>query len=169
MPLVSSPLRTRPGELGSGGPSLTETHQTARPTLFQRWFGQAASGPEPPTSFELTNASWTDAETPDEPPAPATQPQTATHLESLLGIAERLASTHNRTELLRVIVEETKVALRADYVTIRILDGDQLPVRAHAGIGAERASVQSICGESLRPATAAIARLLGKRACRRFE
>jgi diguanylate cyclase (GGDEF)-like protein len=89
---------------------------------------------EPPASFELTSASWTDAETPDEPPPPAT------HLESLLGIAERLASTHDRTELLRVIVEETRIALRADYVTIRIIDGDQLPVRAYAGIDPQLAA-----------------------------
>ena len=89
---------------------------------------------EPPASFELTSASWTDAETPDEPPPPST------HLESLLGIAERLASTHDRTELLRVIVEETRIALRADYVTIRIMDGDQLPVRAYAGIDPQLAA-----------------------------
>jgi diguanylate cyclase (GGDEF)-like protein len=142
---VSSP-RTRPGESGSGGPS-PGAHQTGRPTLFQRWFGPGA--PEPdisapferprPSSFEVTSASWTDTETPDEPPAPG-------HLESLLGIAERLASTHDRTELLRVIVEETKAALSADYVTIRILDGDQLPVRAYAGIDSELAARLPVFG-----------------------
>src|SRR5262245_1247043 len=143
MRAVSSPLRTRPGDQGSGGPSPTTVHpmpahSTARPTLFQRWFGQGVPEPtvpsrfEPPSSFKLTSESWTDAEQPDEPPA--------THLESLLGIAERLASTHDRTELLRVIVEETKVALRADYVTIRIIDGDLLPVRAYAGIDPQLAA-----------------------------
>ena len=133
MQSVSSPLRTRPGDMGSGGPSPTSAHPTARPTLFQRWFGQGLPEPVLPASFEVTSASWTDAETPDEAPP-------ATHLESLLGIAERLASTHDRTELLRVIVEETKVALRADYVTIRIIDGEQLPVRAYAGIDPELAA-----------------------------
>jgi diguanylate cyclase (GGDEF)-like protein len=134
MQSVSSPLRTRSGDMGSGGPSPTSAHPTARPTLFQRWFGQGVPEPVLPASFEVTSASWTDAETPDEAPDPAT------HLESLLGIAERLASTHDRTELLRVIVEETKVALRADYVTIRIIDGEQLPIRAYAGIDPELAA-----------------------------
>ena len=137
---VSSPLRTRPGDLGSGGPFLTETHQTARPTLFQRWFGPGAPGPERPSAFQVTSASWTDAETPDGAAVPAT------HLESLLGIAERLASTHDRTELLRVIVEETKIALRADYVTIRLIEGEQLPVRAYAGIDPELAARLPVFG-----------------------
>ena len=140
MQSVSSPLRTGPGDPGSGGPS-PGAHQTGRPTLFQRWFGPGV--PEPdifapferprPSSFAVTSTSWTDAENPDESPA-------TTHLESLLGIAERLASTHDRTELLRVIVEETKIALRADYVTIRLVEGEHLPVRAYAGIDGELAA-----------------------------
>ena len=148
---VSSPLRTRPGDLGSGGPSTTTVHQTARPTLFQRWFGQGAPEPPAPASFAVTSESWTDAETPDEAPQAPNPPETApaqpaTHLESLLGIAERLASTHDRTELLRVIVEETKVALNADIVTIRILDGDLLPVRAYAGMDAGLAERMPVFG-----------------------
>jgi diguanylate cyclase (GGDEF)-like protein len=144
---VSSPHRTRPGDLGSGGPSQTTAHSTARPTLFQRWFGQGtpelgpvpAPAPRQPSSFALNSSSWTDAETPSDPGLQSQPPAEAavelpTHLESLLGIAERLASTHDRAELMHRIVEETKVALRADYVTIRILDGDLLPVTAYAGM-----------------------------------
>ena len=71
---VSSPLRTRYGEQGSGGPSPTTVHpmpahSTARPTLFQRWFGQGTPEPRQPASFEsfeVSSASWTDAETPGE-------------------------------------------------------------------------------------------------------
>ena len=148
MRAVSSPLRTRYGDEGSGGPSPTTVHpmpalSTARPTLFQRWFGQAAPEPRQPASFEsfeVSSASWTDAETPNDPPSETPSAEPTTHVESLLGIAERLASTHDRAALLHMIVEETKVALRADYVTIRILDGNLLPVRAYAGMDAELAA-----------------------------
>jgi diguanylate cyclase (GGDEF)-like protein len=58
----------------------------------------------------------------------------STPLETILDVAERLASTHDRTALLRMVVGETKRALRADYATIRLLDGEQLPVAAFAGL-----------------------------------
>src|SRR6187200_1349584 len=154
MRAVSSPLRTRYGEQGSGGPSPTTVHpmpahSTARPTLFQRWFGQGTPEPRQPASFEsfeVSSASWTDAETPGDPPPETASTGPTTHVESLLGIAERLASTHDRAELLRMIVEETKVALRADYVTIRILDGNLLPVSAYAGMDAELAARLPVFG-----------------------
>ncbi len=40
----------------------------------------------------------------------------AERLDSVLGIAERLAASHDRQELFRTIVDETKRALRVDYV-----------------------------------------------------
>ena len=71
MRLVSSPLRTRLDDVGSGGPSATTAHLTGRPTLFQRWFGQGSPGTRQGSSFELTgpSATWTDAELPSEPGA----------------------------------------------------------------------------------------------------
>ena len=58
----------------------------------------------------------------------------AERLDSVLGIAERLAASHDREDLFRTIVDETKRALRVDYVTIRILRDDQLYVAAWAGL-----------------------------------
>ena len=42
-------------------------------------------------------------------------------------------------------------------------------VRVAQAIGPGRETVQSICQDSFRPAASAIARLVGRRACRRFE
>ncbi len=58
----------------------------------------------------------------------------ADRLDTVLGIAERLASSHDRQELLRMIVDEAKRALRADATTIRVLRDDRLEVAAVAGL-----------------------------------
>ncbi len=63
----------------------------------------------------------------------------AERLDTVLGIAERLASSHDREELFRTIVDETRRALRVDYVTIRILRDDQLVPAAWAGLTDELA------------------------------
>ena len=64
----------------------------------------------------------------------------AERLDSVLGIAERLASSHDRQELFRTIVDETRRALRADCTTIRILHEDRLDVAAWAGLTDEMAA-----------------------------
>jgi diguanylate cyclase (GGDEF)-like protein len=64
----------------------------------------------------------------------------AERLDSVLGIAERLASSHDRQELFRTIVDETRRALRADCTTIRILQEDRLDVAAWAGLTDELAA-----------------------------
>jgi diguanylate cyclase (GGDEF)-like protein len=58
----------------------------------------------------------------------------AERLDTVLNIAERLAASHDRSELFRTIVDETRRALRVDYVTIRILEDDRLVVAAWAGL-----------------------------------
>ena len=58
----------------------------------------------------------------------------AERLDTVLNIAERLAASHDRSELFRTIVDETRRALRVDYVTIRILEDDLLVVAAWAGL-----------------------------------
>jgi diguanylate cyclase (GGDEF)-like protein len=63
----------------------------------------------------------------------------AQRLDAVLGIAERLAASHDREDLFRTIVEETRRALRVDYVTIRILKDEQLVVAAWAGLPGEAA------------------------------
>jgi diguanylate cyclase (GGDEF)-like protein len=58
----------------------------------------------------------------------------AMRLDSVLGIAETLAASHDRSALFRTIVDETKRALRVDYVTIRLLRDEQLHLAAWAGL-----------------------------------
>jgi len=77
---------------------------------------------------------------PTVPTGPNNQPlesELAERLDTVLGIAERLASSHDRQELFRTIVDETRRALRVDFVTIRILKDDQLVPAAWAGISDE--------------------------------
>lgn len=69
----------------------------------------------------------------------AVEAELAQRLDSVLGIAERLAASHDREDLFRTIVEETRRALRVDYVTIRVLKDDQLVVAAWAGLPGQAA------------------------------
>ena len=57
----------------------------------------------------------------------------AARLDAVLGIAERLAASHEREDLFRTIVDETLRALRVDHVTIRLVHEDRLQVVAWAG------------------------------------
>ncbi len=91
----------------------------ARPSLFRRLLPEHGS---------------TDAALVRTAPQSGLESELAERLDSLLGIAERLAATHDRADLFRTIVDETKRALRVDYVTIRILRVDRLHVAASAGL-----------------------------------
>jgi diguanylate cyclase (GGDEF)-like protein len=64
----------------------------------------------------------------------------AERLDTVLGIAGRLAASHDRAELFRMIVDDAKRGLRVDATTIRILRDDRLEVTAWAGIPDEIAS-----------------------------
>ena len=57
----------------------------------------------------------------------------ASRLDAVLGIAERLATSHDREHLFRTIVDETLRALDVDYVVIHTVDGERLHVVAWAG------------------------------------
>ena len=70
----------------------------------------------------------------------------AERLDTVLNIAERLAATHDRRELFRTIVDETRRALRVDYVTIRIVDDERLAVAAWAGLSDEVAHALPVLG-----------------------
>ncbi len=91
----------------------------ARPSLFRRLLSEHG-----PTDDALVRTT----------PQSGLESELAERLDSLLGIAERLAATHDRADLFRTIVDETKRALRVDYVTIRILGDDRLHVAAYAGL-----------------------------------
>ncbi len=71
---------------------------------------------------------------------------TAARLDTVLGIAGRLAASHDREELFRTIVDETNRALRADATTIRILRSDRLEVAAWTGMSDEVARRLPIMG-----------------------
>ncbi len=58
----------------------------------------------------------------------------AEQLASVLGIAGRLAASHDREALLRTIVDEARLGLRSDDVTLRVVDAGRLHVAAWAGI-----------------------------------
>ena len=60
--------------------------------------------------------------------------RTSDPITRVLGIAERLAATHEREIILRTIVDETRRALSVDHVTIRLLRDDQLLVAGWAGL-----------------------------------
>lgn len=67
------------------------------------------------------------------------RPRGATDLHdryhALLDVAEHLTGTFDRTEILRIIVDEAAVVLRADMTTIRIVVGDRLELAAWSGLG----------------------------------
>ena len=130
---MSAPIRIPPGDMADSSP---------RPSLIRRWLGQAV--PERPAAqaIELHAASWTDTDAgvPGTLSSADSVAELSAHLDTVLEIAERLAATHDRAELLRMIVEETQGALHVDYATIRILDGEILPVAAWAGLDAELAA-----------------------------
>jgi len=58
----------------------------------------------------------------------------AESLDTVLGIVGRLAASHDRAELVRMIVDETKRALRVDATTIRLLREEHLELVAWAGL-----------------------------------
>ena len=70
----------------------------------------------------------------------------ATRLDAVLGIAERLAASHDREELFRTIVDETLRALRVDHVTIRLLHDERMVVAAWAGLDDDTAAALPVFG-----------------------
>ena len=94
-----------------------------RPSLYRRLLGGSGA--------------FGDALTADSSDSPETQ--LAERLDTILNIAERLAATHDRTELFRTIVDETLRALQVDHVTIRVVEDGGLVVAAWAGLSDEAA------------------------------
>ena len=123
-----------------------------RPVDPAAWTGPDPSPPRPrPSAFRRLLAGAWDApvssavriaeSTPSQAPVQTSslpsrhlEAQLAERLDAVLGIAERLAGSHDRPELFRTIVDETRRALHVDYVTIRVLKGEELVVAAWAGL-----------------------------------
>ncbi len=93
----------------------------------------------------------------------------ARRLDAVLEIAGRLAASHDREELFRMIVDETRRTLRADATTIRILRGDHLEVTAWAGMSDDvaaspaRLPAATKAGPERSSGPAASSRLVGHR------
>ncbi len=68
---------------------------------------------------------------------PSLEAELAGRLDAVLGITRRLAASHDREELFRMIVDETNRTLRADTTTIRIVSGESLEVTAWTGMSDE--------------------------------
>ncbi|MEO5884140.1 MAG: GAF domain-containing protein [Candidatus Limnocylindrales bacterium] len=99
-----------------------------RPSVFRRLVSDAPAPAEIPAGDDLTQPESTTR---------TLEAELAERLDTVLGIAERLASSHDRQELFRTIVDETRRALRVDCVTIRILQDDHLVLAAWAGLSDE--------------------------------
>jgi diguanylate cyclase (GGDEF)-like protein len=121
----------QPGSSGSS-PAAPTTHGsggTATGSIFRR-----ITGAERSTAV---------ADGPPGPPLrldPDLEAELAERLDTVLGIAGRLAASHDRRELFRMIVDDTKRVLRADATTIRILREDRLEITAWAGLPDEVAT-----------------------------
>ncbi len=106
----------------------------SRPTAPPR------TGPGPSVFRRLLGGQVATAPLPSVAGDRSLEIELAERLDSVLGIAERLAASHDRQELFRTIVDETRRALRADCTTIRILHEDRLDVAAWAGLSDEMAA-----------------------------
>ena len=116
----------------------------------------ALAVPRPPLRAMSPGRSGLVAEAPHGPEkgatdrtAPATDHDVdiAARLDAVLGIAGRLAASHDRQELFRTIVDETNRALHSDATTIRILRNERLEVAAWAGLSDETAARLPAFGE----------------------
>jgi diguanylate cyclase (GGDEF)-like protein len=124
---AGEPPTGQSGSSTSAPPPIGSSTLGARAILRRigdRGRGWPAQAPEPPHPA---------------PADPSMEAELAERLDTVLGIAGRLAASHDRAELFRMIVDETKRALRADATTIRILRDDRLEVAAWAGIPDETA------------------------------
>jgi diguanylate cyclase (GGDEF)-like protein len=96
-------------------PGPTPDPGLTRPSLYRRLLG----GSDAPNGVDAHDTL---------------EAELAERLDTVLNIAERLAATHDRREVFRTIVDETRRALRVDYVTIRLVEEDRLVVAAWAGL-----------------------------------
>jgi diguanylate cyclase (GGDEF)-like protein len=114
------------------GPGADRGSPLPRPSFLRRWLAPRAPADDDASPLDPSSHGL-DAELTDR-------------LRSILGIAERLAASHDREALFRTIVDETRRALRVDYVTIRVLQDGGLVVAAWAGLSDETAEALPTCG-----------------------
>jgi diguanylate cyclase (GGDEF)-like protein len=100
----------------------------------------------PPADVTVTSAAPSGGALETVPSGRALEAELAERLDTVLGIAGRLAASHDRADLFRMVVDEAKRALRADATTIRVLRDDQLQVAAWAGISDDLAGRLPVFG-----------------------
>ena len=128
------PLRVRlpdpPGRHVPARFSSRDRSANVGPSVWKRLIGST----DPATSPSLASAADRPRGAHDPHAGHSLEAELAERLDTVLGIAERLATSHDRQELFRTIVDETKRALRADVTTIRVLQHDRLEIAAWAGL-----------------------------------
>jgi diguanylate cyclase (GGDEF)-like protein len=122
-----------PASVGSssGAPTTHGPGSSATGSIFRRIVGQdrtTAALPETLAAQVPPPARLVD-------PAPALAvAELADRLDTVLGIVGRLAASHDRNEIVLMIVDEALRVLRPDATVIRVLREDRLEVAAWAGI-----------------------------------
>ncbi len=117
-------------------PMTSTTGASGGGSIFRRIVG----GERPPRPDVPTDASVHLPIGPGRVLAQWAEAELAERLDTVLGIAGRLAASHDRDTLIRMIVDETRRGLRADASTIRLLRDDRLEVTAWAGLADELAA-----------------------------
>jgi diguanylate cyclase (GGDEF)-like protein len=122
-----------PAPIGSstGAPTTHGPGSSATGSIFRRIVGQDRTTAALPET--LAAQVPPPARLPDPAPALAAA-ELAERLDTVLGIVGRLAASHDRNEIVLMIVDEALRVLRADATVIRILREDRLEVVAWAGI-----------------------------------
>jgi diguanylate cyclase (GGDEF)-like protein len=134
--LMSARHRPAPTPRVEGRP---EAARDPRPSLFRRLLVTSAAEA---TSADAASAAMVGGIAhamaaeglPPPSESPSLEEQLAERLDTFLGIAERLAASHDRTALLGMIVDETRRGLGTDDVTIRVLEGGRMRLAAWAGL-----------------------------------
>jgi diguanylate cyclase (GGDEF)-like protein len=120
----------------AGAPTTHGPGSTASGSIFRRIVGQDRTADlnetlaaQPPVGSAVDPAPAT------SDPAPiAAADELADRLDTVLTIVGRLAASHDRSELVRMVVEETRGVLHVDAAVIRVLREDRLEVAAWTGI-----------------------------------
>src|SRR3954468_11240984 len=113
------------GGLSAGSRLASPTTTSASGSILRRFIGSEQtmrSGVPPPVVLPAIG----------QPP----EAELAESLETVLRIIGRLAASHDRRELVGMIVDETMHALHADAATIRLLREEHLELAASAGLPA---------------------------------
>jgi len=124
-------LGPAPVGTSTGAPTTHGPGSSATGSIFRRIVGQDRAVTTVPETLAAQVPPL--ARPVDHAPALAVA-ELADRLDTVLGIVGRLAASHDRNEIVLMIVDEALRVLRADATVIRVLREDRLEVTAWAGI-----------------------------------